>query len=204
MRTLEPVFQTNANATGLQEFKQIKRGMLPSGKSICIYQRTRLEGPMAGQIFGFEVVIPSVKKAGTYPLPGGKTITYNEDFEEYPGASKFGFSAWYGGTLATAELVYNRKTTEAAPVIESEDDGETDAPVVVKVPGKRGRPRVERPLITLPPVEFSVKELAELNKVQYVIAYQFLKEEMKAGHVKETREERRASRGPMTQLFQKV
>ena len=52
--------------------------------------------------------------------------------------------------------------------------------------------------------EFSVKELAEKNGVDYPIASIFLKEQESAGLVKRTRTERRAAKGKETQLFSKV
>lgn len=213
MRIIPESFKKNANKTGLQLFERVKEALTPAGNRIYIYRRTRLTGPMAGEVFGFEVFISTIKKAGTYKLPKGKTITYTEDIEEYPGASKFGFSAWYGGNLRTAEILFDKKMTaviEESPDDDAADDdddggdGETPAPVVVKVPGKRGRPRVERPLMSLPPMEFSVRELENMFHVPYVVAYQFVKEELAAGRVQKTKEVRRAAKGPMTQLFAKV
>ena len=52
--------------------------------------------------------------------------------------------------------------------------------------------------------EFSVKDLAEKNGVEYPIASVFLKEQETIGLVKRTRTERRAAKGKETQLFSKV
>ena len=70
-------------------------------------------------------------------------------------------------------------------------------------PVKPHTPSVKKELILFDG-EFSVKELAEKNGVQYPIASVFLKEQEASGLVKRTREERRNPKGPMTQLFSKV
>lgn len=205
MLTLEkdsPEFETNANQTGVQQFLLVKKGTTPDGKNVYIYQRTHSVGERLGKIFGFEVIIPNIKKAGTYPLPGGKTITYNEDFEEYPGASLFGKRAWFFSNLQSAEKRF--ETLTSVPVAEPEDTTEPDPVPESTEPKRRGRPKAERPPLELLVGEFSVKELAEKNKVDYPIAFVFLKEQVAAGAVKLTRTERRAARGPETQLYQKI
>lgn len=68
----------------------------------------------------------------------------------------------------------------------------------------RGRPKVERASLLLPVGEFSVKELAEQNKVDYPIAFIFVKEQMAAGAIEKTRSERRAAKGKETQLFKVI
>ena len=208
IKCIDTEFQTNANQTGIQTFRMITQGLLENGRHAYIYQRTRQDQT----IFGFEVFIPTIKKAGTYPLPGGKTITYNEDFEEYPGASKFGISAWFYPTLGMAEKRYN-ELMEVAPEIpdELETPADPGLPVVSEsvavnsgVPRGRGRPKVDRPPLSLPAGEFSCKELAASNSVDYPVAFLFLKEQEAAELVKRTRTERRAVKGPETQLFSKV
>lgn len=202
MKPLEIEFETNANSTGMQQFLQIECGVTLTGKPVYIYQRTYSEGKRTGQLFGFEVVIPSVKKAGTYPLPGGKTITYTEDFEEYPGASKFGFSAWSYPSYQPGAAKCKFKNLTEAPVEVEEVEDANDEPTLPE-PAK-GRPKAVRPPIVLPETEFSVKELAEQNKTEYPYAFLFVKEQVAAGKVKLTRKERRATRGPETQLYSKV
>lgn len=194
MKPLELEFKTNANATGVQWFRQIKRGTTPEGKAVCVYERVYAEGEREGRIFGYEVVVPSIKKAGTYPLPGGKTITYAEDFEEYPGASKFGFSAWAFGSKGGA--IGRFEDLISPPVAPTAKE---DAP---SAPSRgRGRPKAERPPLNLPEGEFSVTEVAQKNGVEYVVAFQFVKEKVAGGIVKVGRKERRAARGKETQLY---
>lgn len=176
-----------------------------------------------GKVTGYEVFRIKID-------PKGKRIfdiVLEEDTEKYPTSeTNFGKSAWAVPNLATAETYFERLENgvdvyggSVALSIEDDEDDEGGTPVNASpepsepspvasgdAPKRgRGRPRkTEKVTLNLPDVEFSVKELAELNKVQYVTAYQFVKEEMETGHVKTTREERRAARGPMTQLFEKV
>ena len=83
------------------------------------------------------------------------------------------------------------------------DPAEITEPEPSDEPVKPHTPSVKKELILFDG-EFSVKELAEKNGVQYPIASVFLKEQEASGLVKRTREERRNPKGPMTQLFSKV
>jgi hypothetical protein len=211
-----PEFVTNANGTGMQLFKLHKQGTMPNGKNAYIYIRTHDTGKKQGTMFGVEVIIPNIKKAGTYPLPpkdSGKTITYPEDFEEYPGASLFGKKAWFYQNIPAAER--RLESLLKAEAVVEEDESETtpdpDPAVIGGValaeslaPSRRGRPKVDRPPLNLPDGEFSIKEIAEQNKVEYIVAAQFVKEQETAQMIQRTRTERRATRGPETQLFKKT
>lgn len=198
MKPLELEFKTNANATGVQWFRQIKSGTTPEGKTVYVYERVHAEGNREGRVFGYEVVTPSVKRAGTYPLPGGKTITYAEDFEEYPGASKFGFSAWSFPYYQKGAAIWKFEQLTAPAPVKTEPSTETPAPSCGR---GRGRPKAERPPLNLPEGEFSVTEVAQKNGVEYVVAFQFVKDKVTEGVVKKGRKERRAARGPETQLY---
>ena len=71
-------------------------------------------------------------------------------------------------------------------------------------PKHRGRTKIERPPLIFPVGEFSVKEIAEQNKVEYVTASVGVKEQLEAGKIIFSREERRAPKGPMTKLFKVI
>lgn len=209
MLTLEkssPCFDTNANQTGVQEFLCVKRETNPDGKNVYLYRRTHATGDQLGKIHGYEVFTPTIKKAGTYPLPNGKSITYNEDFEEYPGASAFGKRAWFCTTLESAEKRFQqclqRNTADfVISIPPSTEPGPEVIPIVMK---GRGRPKVDRSPLALPTVEFSIAELAELNKVERPLAYTFINEQILVGKVHLVREERRSPKGPMTKIFAQV
>jgi hypothetical protein len=200
MLTLEQTdaeFETNANSTGLQQFLLIKRGVNPAGKHVYIYQRSHAVGERLGKVFGFEVVIPKVVKAGTvYKFPGGAEKTIAEDMEVYPNGAKtdFGKRAWFCVTLESAEKRFAIITAVPIEIPEGEDE-EDDASK------ERGRPKAERAPLTLPEGEFSVTEVAHKNGVEYIVASQFVKEKVAAGLLKVGRKERRAARGKETQLY---
>lgn len=198
-------------------YTQLKRNDVAA-----VYERSR-----NGKVYDHEVFLIKVKKAGTYKLPNGKVQVLEEDKEQYPSSSQFGLSAWSGGLGFVMHRFYELTHGKVKEIVDetgaAEDgedvDDEGNAPVEASpepsepppvttgdAPKRgRGRPRkTEKVVLNLPDVEFSVKELAELNAVQYVTAYQFVKENVESGHIKTTREERRAARGPMTQLFEKV
>jgi hypothetical protein len=202
MLTLEQtdsVFETNANSSGVHEFRLVKKGVIPSGKNIYIYQRTCTEEKLVGHIVGFEVVIPKVVKAGTvYKFPGGLEKTISEDTEVYPGTSSFGKSAWFFPTLHSAEQKFELLTALPIEIPETEDEPEE---VGETVPKGRGRPKVDRPPLTLITGEFSATELATKNNVEYCVASQFIKEQVALGKFKVGRKERRAARGKETQLY---
>lgn len=202
MKEIEQEFQSNANAMGVMVFLRVMQGINSVGKHVYIYSRRYPENEIPSR---WEVFIPSVKKAGTYPLPGGKSITYTEDFEEYPGASKFGFSAWDCNSLPHAKMVYNRlmaigeivpdePNTQTGEEVELEDIVDAATP-------HRGRPKAPRPVLTVPAMEFSVKELAEKNHVEYITASVFVREALEKKEIHFVRAEQRASRGKKTNVF---
>lgn len=194
----EPTFESNANSTGLHKFEMVKRGTTTDGKNVYIYRRVL----KTGKIFGFEVFVAKFIKAGTVlKFPGGVEKTITEDTEQYATKTDFGKRAWFCSSLERAETRFKQlieiqhNTTENEEESEVETDGTS---------GVRGRPKADRPVLTLPVAEFSIKELAEQNKVDYSVAFIFAKEMETAGKIKRTREERRAARGKATQLFSKV
>lgn len=198
MRQIELEFQTNANQSGLHTFTRMAEGVNPEGKRVYIYKRTKSDN----SIFGYEVFIPSVKKAGTYPLPGGKTITYTEDFEEYPGASKFGLSAWFCTNETMANKRFQSIIGNAQEIVDVSDAD--DEPTEIQPVKSAGRPKADRPALLVPVGEFSTTELAEHNKVDYPIAAVFVRENVAAGKLKFVRAEQRNAKGKKTNLFTKI
>lgn len=130
-------------------------------------------------------------------------VISTDDEEKYPTAEQFGKTAWFLPNLTTATNYFNRLEAGQSPRPEveiEESTSEQDTELEVKST-RQGRPRTERPSLTFPSGEFSVKELAEFNKVQYPIAFVFLKEQESIGKVHFVRDERRAERGKPTRLF---
>lgn len=185
MITLEKEFQTNANQTGMQTFRQIKQGTRrvtnrrtkeTRDQNVYVYVRIRSFQPRPGidSVFAYEVVIPQIKKAGTYPLPGGGTQTYDEDTEMYPGASLFGTFAWHCSTEARALDRFDE-------LIKGVDKDEET--------------------IEIPKGEFTVTEYAEQLGVAYVEVANWAKEQIAEGRVRVVRQERRHKIGRATNIL---
>jgi hypothetical protein len=167
---------------------------------------------------GFEVVI--IKRHDGYELAGTKI----EPAEVYPGTSQWGSYGWTYRDLYHAELKFQELVTGKIPVDENPVEIETESenelqeesgkirqdPAKTTVPDTagtpsvkhRGRPKVDRPSLLIPVGEFSTKELAEFNKVDYPIAAVFMKENPTA--IKFVRSERRNAKGKPTNLFTKA
>ena len=196
MKILEAVKRWTGDGYGDSQariFTQLKRT-----EKVALYKRT-VES--TGHDDGYEVFLIKMRHKGD-KLPGG--MVEEEDREVYPSAGSFGKSAWNPSSLREAEFRYNQLTGAAVPVVE-EDEEETPVgePVGETEPKHRGRPKAP-PIVlqTIPDGEWSVKELAELNKVQYVTAYQFIKQNETL--FVPTRTERRAAKGKETQLYKKA
>jgi len=184
--------ESNANQTGVQQFTVVKQGTNPvNGKNVYIFKRTFKDG----KVFGYESIISSVKKAGTYPLPpkgSGKTITYEEDFEEYPGASQFGRTGFFCINMERAEARFKELMGEV--IIEEE-------PEVIPTPKE---PSVNKAIIVPLTGEFTINEYAAKNGIAYVNAYLLIKQKLVDGSVIFIREERRHARGKPCKIYREV
>jgi hypothetical protein len=198
MKTLELVKRWTGDGygdAGARIFTQVKRN-----EKVALYRRT-VES--TGSYDGHEVFLIKMRHKGD-KLPGG--MVEAEDREVYPSANSFGRTAWGMGGAA-AEAKFQELTDKVNGVVHEpeetpeEDAQENEAPS--DAPKHRGRPKREMPTFVLPDGEFSVKELAASNGVEYVVAYQFVKQE-EGKTVIPTRSERRAARGKETQLYKKV
>jgi len=180
--------------------KQIKRTPTDAPHPAALYERYKKNGVLKG----YEVFIVKIVRAGTPQLGGGVVA---EDYEVYPRFRSFGKTAWQPDSLATAEMYYEnliagKRPRDVATEIEDADDADDEGQTVPVVHVTK----VQKPVaeLTLPNGEFSTKELAAQNGVDYSIAYLFLKGALQASTVKPTRAERRASRGKATQLYVKT
>jgi hypothetical protein len=180
---------------------------------IALFHKVGLKGSIHTKNFdgGFEVIVISRHKE--YELGGVKI----EAAECAPSDEQWGTKGWTYTNLYDAERKFKQlvsgeikvdNTSDEEPEIESEEEETVETVPSVKssnpVKSGRGRPRVERPILQYPDGEFSCKELAAFNKVEYPIASVVLREQEAQGLVVRTREERRAPKGPMTQLFKKA
>jgi hypothetical protein len=182
MNQITQSFKSNANQTGIMTFDRIREGTNPADKNVYIYKRT-LEN---GNVFAYEVFIPSVKKAGEYPLPNGKTIVYADDFEEYPGASKFGHSAFCCKNLDRANAHFEGMMLDPnLEVVPSDDADSDDKPTIIN-----RRAYGKKTVLSLPTTEFSTQVLADFNKVEYYVAANFLREQKADNKIKLVRSQR--------------
>jgi hypothetical protein len=179
VKVLETEFTYNADKRGDTKFVQVKRN-----KFAAIYQRFNMDGkPLEFEVF-------AIKTAGDCEVFG----RFYEKYEQYPGASAFGRTAWSVGNEVAANKIFDEITRGEGSRI----DGitYTDQPkqqVKVKHVG-RGRPKANRPEVVFSKGEFCLNDLLKENSAGWTkpTLYLELMKFTKGGKVKETR---RASMG---------
>lgn len=172
MKKLQLEFQSNVDQCGLHTFKQIQRCA-----GAAIYQRIRKDGT----VHSYEAFKIKIVKAGS-PLPNGTVVT--EDYEQYPGKSLFGKTAYSCKDLANAERRYD----ELLKSQDVEDDEDATAGVVaakvdinttsdsVTVKGKRGRKAKDRSNLKIPKDKFTMKQLELMNSdFSFAFLYQHVR-----------------------------
>ena len=164
-------------------YKQIKRN-----GNLALYERSR-----EGKVYDYEMIVITVVPKGTVQkFPNGVTKVIEDDTEHYPSTGAFGKKAWaLGFNRDTAEKYFDERLAKRDFVAVDEPETETETseektpvPVSVKVDG-----------------EFSTKEYAEKNNMDYPTAYLAIKAGLADGKIKFTREERRNVKGKPTRLF---
>jgi len=149
MKLLETEFVMNADKRGDNKFVQVKRN-----EFAAMYRRFDMEGkPLEFEVF-------AVKVAGGNEIFG----RYYDKYEQYPGASAWGRTAYTAITEDQAERIFDEITKGCG----KRKEGQSSAnPIPVKVKaagGKRGRPRTSRPAIILPKKQFCMKDLIKVNQ----------------------------------------
>jgi hypothetical protein len=129
-------------------------------------------------------------KVSKFPNPKDKANPIEkileEDTEKYPSTGKFGFTAWsFHGVNGLQSANKKFESLTAEEIINNE-------------------PEAPKADILIPVGEFSTKEFAEQNKIEYPIAFLFIKDSVTKGQIKFVREERRNVKGKPTKLFAKV
>jgi hypothetical protein len=161
MKTLKEEFQMNADMTGVQTFKQIKRT-----PHAAIYQRIRHDGTT----HSFEAFRVKVVKAGTKMVTGDLVL---EDYEPYPRKGSFGRIASSCKTLEQAEKMFafyvsitGRDEINGEEIDETEIPGADVKGLPHKEPtsGKtRGRKAIDRSIIVFPKEKFTMKQFSDMN-----------------------------------------
>ena len=191
MKKLQETFVMNADKCGNHNFTQIRRE-----NGIALYRRNRVND---NRFHSFEVFIVRIVKAGA-SLPGGGSVV--EDYEQYPGSSTFGRTAWSisgreENALACANKKFNELLKGAAPVVEIEGaEPETEIVHVARV--SKGEIKFQ------PPNEGwtgTQKELAAfLGLTNYKEAYTPLQKWLGTGILKVVGE-RDSARGKKAKIF---
>ena len=196
-------FESNANATGLQQFRRLKHGVNPQGKNVYLYIRTYATGKDLGKVFGYEVFTPTITKAGTVQtFPNGTTRTIEEDTENYPGASLFGRIAYFCSSMASAEKRFAEMMGEIIEEVAEEEEKK-----IVKFPEPPKAielPKGKKPTMIIPVGEFTIDDLAQQNNVSYPTARHGLQFFLHDGEVKLAKEQRVGSAKRRTKFFTKT
>jgi hypothetical protein len=179
---------------------------------IAIYHKVAMEGPKHPKTFdaGFEVGI--ITNQAAYELGGNKI----EAKEGWPSPDMWGARGWTYVNLLSAENKFNEligKKNEVVTdigienaVLENDEtagveDVNTSS---VRTMGHRGRQPKERHDLVIPAdIEFSTKQLAELNKVAYQDAVFFINQAL-GRQIKFAGEKRFAARGKMSKMYSKI
>jgi hypothetical protein len=169
MKNLQLEFQTNADQTGLQTFKQIKRS-----NNTALYQRVRKDGT----IHSYEAFKIKIVKAGTIFAKGA--VPVSEDYESYPGKGGFGKYAYSCKTLSQAEQRYDELVKSQIVVDDVEDDdtvvGTEKKVKSVTYGAKRGRKTKDRGALKIPKDKFTIKQLELMNpEVSFAFLYQHVR-----------------------------
>ena len=169
MKNLQLEFQTNADQTGLQTFKQIKRS-----NNTALYQRVRKDGT----IHSYEAFKIKIVKAGTIFAKGA--VPVSEDYESYPGKGGFGKYAYCCKTLSQAEQRYDELVKNQIVVDDVEDDDTVDGTEKkvksVTNGAKRGRKTKDRGALKIPKDKFTIKQLELMNPdVSFAFLYQHIR-----------------------------
>ena len=185
-------------------YTQLKRN-----EKAAVYMRSR-----DGKPYDYETFLIKIKPKGTRIFQ--KVL--EDDEECYPSTSQWGRIAWSFTSVGMAmhrfhELTHGKIKEDTTTPEEIEKNADSShAPISSVTPPTPENNDSEEdseddkpykgPDLIIPVGEFSTKELAAKNNVQYPIAFLFLKDREKKGKIKFVRKERRAAKGKPTSLFQ--
>jgi len=178
-------------------YTQIKRNDIAA-----VYMRSRDGKPYDYETF----LIKFDKKGKVTTFPNGTVKVTDDDTEKYPSSSQFGRIAWSYTTLGLAMHKFHELTHGQS--VEVEISG--NEPEEIAQPIQPADPRpvqtddakpYKGPSLLIPVGEFSTKELAAHNNVQYPIAFLFRKEMERTGKIKFARQRKADGRGKPTDIF---
>jgi hypothetical protein len=160
-KLLEPEFTKNGF-----RFRQIWRE-----GDFAVFHKVAMEGNIHPTTYdaGFETVV--VSRHDGYEIAGNKV----EPAECYPSNELWGDKGWTYKTLHEAQIKFEiltgkrQATIKPIPVLELPDPNEVK---------RTRRPRNEIVMLNIPAGEFTTKELAEYNKVEYSASFLWIKDEV--------------------------
>lgn len=180
-------------------YTQLKRN-----EKAAVYMRSR-----DGKPYDYETFLVKVKPKGTRIFQ--KVL--EDDEECYPSSSQFGRIAWSFSSVGMAMLRFHELThgkvkeekVEENSTSEDEPAMEIKAPKASTPDPKENEDAEAKPYkgpdLIIPVGEFSTKELAAHNNVQYPIAFLFRKDAERKGKIKFSRQRKAEGRGKPTDIF---
>lgn len=147
-------FIKNSNKCGNHIFELIRKE-----GNVYLYKRTVIK---TGKVFGYEVIISTVVKAGTIFTKGGKPTAF--DYESYPGFKAFGRKGWFCATLDQAtqrfdEIITGKLKIEEGNEDENDEDLDEESETVPVV-----QPTVTKKVKTvIPATEFNQDQFLTVN-----------------------------------------
>lgn len=177
-------------------YTQLKRN-----EKAAVYMRSQNEMP-----YDYEVFLIKVKPKGTKIFQ--KIL--EDDEECYPSCSQWGRTAWSFTNVGLAMIRFHEITHGKVNEEVSENESEVqDEPTIeikssTPVPEENVETEVKPykgPDLIIPVGEFSTKDLAAHNNVQYPIAFLFRKDAERKGKIKFSRKQKAEGRGKPTDIF---
>lgn len=185
----------------------LKYTQLKRNEKVAVYMRSQNGKPR-----DYETFLIKIKKKGTRIFQ--KIL--EDDEECYPSCSQFGHIAWSYSNVGMAMLRFHELThgKDEEEVVEGEEETNDEPTIVSKAP-KTAAPVSEEnddaevkpykgPDLIIPVGEFSTRQLAAHNNVQYPTAFLFRKDAERKGKIKFSRKQKAEGRGKPTDIFVSV
>lgn len=147
---------------------------------VALYERSR-----GGKVCDYEVFFIRIEPKGKISkFPGGVIKVAPDDKELYPSTGQWGKIAWSLPNLVSAKKKFD-ELVKQSNVPEEDADSVTES-------------------FSIPIGEFTVKEFATANKIDYPIASIFVKTQVELGSIKFLRAEQRNAKGKKSNIYAKA
>lgn len=198
MKQLQTEFIKNVDMVGDQKFVQLD---INTERTHAIYKRLVMHEN--SRVFGFEVINIKTRLKGQ-PLPGGSVEA--EDREVYPGAKSFGKIGWFFVNEQSARNKYKELIESHSNAVVAGLGPTRDVTPKVRVNGtRRGRERKYGTTLSIPPGEFTVRDLMDIHQEPQPTIYLKLQAKIRAGEIKEVGSKPNSlGRGKPTKIYATV